>query len=129
MSTSFRDQFIQKLRTKILSIQNFETTTSIEIFQNNTLRPILKYQNDALVHIFLMDLKSKKQDFKTFSAKQKHLLIDNHFRKNPNLRQLLLGMVIALFTSDEIKFYMSVSNELNKRIFSMLRIRLKDQLL
>ena len=128
MSTSFRDKFIEKLRTKIPSIQNLGTNTPVEIFQNNTLRPILKFQNDALIHIFLMDLKSKKQDFKTFNIKQKQLLIDNHLRENSNLRQLLLGMVVALFSSSEMGFYNSAHNELNKRIFSMLKARLNDQL-
>ncbi|MEC8536357.1 MAG: hypothetical protein VXY75_03075, partial [Bacteroidota bacterium] len=56
------------------------------------------------------------------------LLIDTHLRTNSNLRQLLLGMVIALFSVDEIEFYNSVYKELNKRIFSMLKVRLKDQL-
>ena len=128
MSTSSRDQFIIKLRAEIPSIENLGSTKALEIFQNNILRPILKFQNDALVHVFLLDLRSKKIDFKTFNTKKKLLLIDTHLRTNSNLRQLLLGMVIALFSVDEMEFYNSVYKELNKRIFSMLKVRLKDQL-
>lgn len=128
MSTSSRDQFIIKLRTEIPSIENLGSTKALEIFQNNNLRPILKFQNDALVHVFLLDLRSKKIDLKTFNTKKRLLLIDTHLRTNSNLRQLLLGMVIALLSIDEMEFYNSVYKELNKRIFSMLKVRFKDQL-
>ena len=128
MSTSSRDQFIIKLRAEIPSIENLGSTKALEIFQNNILRPILKFQNDALVHVFLLDLRSKKIDLKTFNTKKRLLLIDTHLRTNSNLRQLLLGMVIALFSVDEMEFYNTVYKELNKRIFSMLKVRLKDQL-
>lgn len=128
MSTSSREQFILKLRAEIPSIENLGSTKALEIFQNNILRPILKFQNDALVHVFLLDLRSKKIDLKTFNTKKRLLLIDTHLRTNSNLRQLLLGMVIALLSVDEMEFYNSVYKELNKRIFSMLKVRLKDQL-
>lgn len=128
MSTSSREQFILKLRAEIPSIENLGSTKALEIFQNNSLRPILKFQNDALVHVFLLDLRTKKIDLKTFNTKKRLLLIDTHLRTNSNLRQLLLGMVIALFSIDEMEFYNSVYKELNKRIFSMLKVRLKDQL-
>lgn len=128
MSTSSREQFILKLRAEIPSIENLGSTKALEIFQNNSLRPILKFQNDALVHVFLLDLRSKKIDLKTFNTKKRLLLIDTHLRTNSNLRQLLLGMVIALLSIDEMEFYNSVYKELNKRIFSMLKVRLKDQL-
>ena len=128
MSTSSRDQFIIKLRAEIPSIENLGSTKALEIFQNNILRPILKFQNDALVYVFLLDLRSKKIDLKTFNTKKRLLLIDTHLRTNSNLRQLLLGMVIALFSVDEMEFYKSVYKELNKRIFSMLKVRLKNQL-
>ena len=129
MSTSPREQFILKLRAEIPSTENLGTTTAVEVFQNNSLRPILKFQNDALVHVFLLDLSNKKIDLKTFNTKNRQLLIDKHLRTNSSLRQLLLGMVIALFSIDEMEFYNSVYKKLNKRIFSMLKVRLKDQLL
>ena len=128
MSTSSRDQFVLRLRAEMPSIENLGTTTAIEVFQNNSLRPILKFQNDALVQVFLLDLSSKKIDLKTFNSKKRLLLIDTHLRTNSNLRQLLLGMVIALFSIDEIEFYNIVYKDLNKRILSMLKTRLKDQL-
>ena len=48
MSTSSRDQFILKLRAKIPSIENSGATTAVEVFQNNSLRPILKFQNETI---------------------------------------------------------------------------------
>ena len=128
MSTSSREQFILKLRAEIPTTENLGTIIAVEVFQNNSLRPILKFQNDVLVHVFLLDLNSKKIDLKTLNTKKRKLLIDTHIRTNSNLRQLLLGMVIALFSIDEMEFYNSVYKELNKRIFLMLKARLNDQL-
>ena len=45
------------------------------------------------------------------------------------LKQQLLGIVIGLFTAKELIIYHKDSSIFNKRIFSMLKERLKDQLI
>lgn len=129
MSINFRDQQLLHLRPELPSAQVLEETTAIEIFQNTVLRPILKLQNDALIRLFLFDLKNKKQDFNQYNNLEKQKSIDTHFKSNTALKQQLLGVIIGLFTKVEFEVYQKDSSKINKRIFSMLKKRLEDQLI
>ena len=130
MSTDSRDNFLLKSRPviKCVKISNTEQFI-IEDFQNKVLRPILKFQNDLLINLFIKYSHNKKQVLKILELEVKEKVIDDNFKKNSSLRQLLLGSVIAFFTSDEFITYDNFTYEINKRIFSMLKARLKDQLI
>ena len=130
MSTDSRDNFLLKSRPviKCVKISNTEQFI-IEDFQNKVLRPILKFQNDLFINLFIKYSHNKKQVFKILELEVKEKVIDDNFKKNSSLRQLLLGSVIAFFTSDELITYDNFTYEINKRIFSMLKARLKDQLI
>ena len=129
MSINSRDQFLLKGRPEIPSIQNTTKTLDLEVFQNKVLRPILKLQNTIFVSVFLDELRRKKQDFTTFNSENKHKAIQRHLNTNSNLKQRFLGIVMGLFTNTEMDFYQRHISAINKRIFSMLKIRLKDQLI
>lgn len=129
MSINSRDQFLLKGRPEIPSIQNTTKTLDIEVFQNKVLRPILKLQNTIFVSVFLDELRRKKQDFTTFNSEDKHKSIQRHLNTNSSLKQRFLGIVMGLFTNTEMDFYQRHMSAINKRIFSMLKIRLEDQLI
>ena len=129
MSINSRDQFLMKGRPEISSIQNTTKTLDIEVFQNKVLRPILKLQNTIFVSVFLDELRRKKQDFTTFNSEDKHKSIQRHLNTNSSLKQRFLGIVMGLFTNTEMDFYQRHMSAINKRIFSMLKIRLEDQLI
>ena len=129
MSINSRDQFLLKARPEIPSIQNTTKTLDLEVFQNKVLRPILKLQNTIFVSVFLDELRRKKQDFTTFNSEDKHKAIQRHLNTNSSLKQRFLGIVMGLFTNTEMDFYQRHMSAINKRIFSMLKIRLEDQLI
>lgn len=129
MSINSRDQFLMKGRPEIPSIQNTTKTLDIEVFQNKVLRPILKLQNIIFVSVFLDELRRKKQDFTTFNSEDKYKAIQRHLNTNSSLKQRFLGIVMGLFTNTEMDFYQRHMSAINKRIFSMLKIRLEDQLI
>ena len=129
MSINSRDQFLLKVRPEIPSIQNTTETLDLEVFQNKVLRPILKLQNIIFVSVFLDELRRKKQDFTTFNSEDKHKAIQRHLNTNSSLKQRFLGIVMGLFTNTEMDFYQRHMSAINKRIFSMLKIRLEDQLI
>lgn len=129
MSINSRDQFLLKGRPEIPSIQNTTKTLDIEVFQNKVLRPILKLQNTIFVSVFLDELRRKKQDFTTFNSEDKHKAMQRHLNTNSSLKQRFLGIVMGLFTNTEMDFYQRHMSAINKRIFSMLKIRLEDQLI
>lgn len=98
-----------------------------EIFQNKTLRPVLKLQNDLLVEAFLNYANKQKNYFYTLTTEKKLHYIENSIHKDIKFRNALKGMVIALFTVDEFKEYILNSSNLNKRMMNLLIERLKDQ--
>lgn len=121
-----RDQFIISLRGETIgSITQF--SSSDEKFQNQTLRPILKLQNDLFVAVFKNHISKHKNDFYHYPVEKKLQFIENSIQKDIKFRNALKGMVIALFTIDEYETYILNSSSLNKRMMNMLIERLKSQ--
>ena len=96
-----------------------KTVTEIERFQNQVLRPILKFQH-AIFEIEvsnnpLLD-KLLKQEL---TAERRRFLIKGIVSKI-ELKNQLLGQITGLLTNSEYQFYYSKKKEMDKRIFAML---------
>lgn len=129
MKTSLRDKNIVLLRPKVNSNKNISYKNDIEKFQNIVLRPILKFQNDLLLQVFIFEFEKSKTKFDLIKNEQKIELIINNLKYNNKLKQILLGTIIGMFTNKDINFYKTNYSKINKRIFSMLNDRLIDQLI
>ena len=105
-----------------------KNTSDEEQFQNEVIRPILKFQNELFIKLFLSNCKTYKINFTEFNSEKKHDYINHIFKKDFKLRASFIGTVIALFTLEEFEKY-SVNQQLyNKRIIQMLTERLKNQM-
>lgn len=122
-----RDQFLLELRGEILGTVNHQSSAD-EKFQNETLRPILRLQNDLFICVFKNYIVKHKNDFHTYTIDKKLIFIENAILKDIKFRNSLKGMVIGLFTIDEYAIYIENSSTLNKRMMNMLIERLKNQL-
>lgn len=111
-----------------LNITNSETTTETEIFQNQTLRPILKLQNDLYFSLFTNYALRQKADFNSLSISKKQIFIEQSIQKDAVLKNTFIGITIGMFTLEELKIYESESKVFNKRIITMLIERLKSQI-
>jgi hypothetical protein len=123
---SSRDYYITENRGEIIGIVN-EFSSNEERFQNITLRPILKMQNDLFVEVFKNYINKHKNDFYSFSVEKKLLFIENAIQKDIKFRNALKGIVIGLFTIEEYVEYIKNSSNLNKRMMNMVIERLKSQ--
>ena len=121
-----RDAFIISLRGETIGLVN-PSSSSDEKFQNQTLRPILKLQNDLFVEVFKNHISKHKNDFYLYSVEKKLQFIENTIQKDIKFRNALKGIVIGLFTIDEYTTYIQNSSSLNKRMMNMLIERLKSQ--
>ncbi len=121
-----RDQNLTAWRGDTIGIISPESSAD-ERFQNQTLRPILKLQNDLFVLVFKNHISKHKNDFYTLAVDKKLQFIENAIQKDIKFRNALKGMVIALFTIDEYDLYIKNSSALNKRMMNMLIERLKSQ--
>lgn len=122
-----RNKFIIAFRGETLGALNSETLSD-EIFQNQTLRPILKLQNDIYLEVFKNYISKSKLDFSNFSIEKKMQFIENSIQKDINFQNILKGISIGLFTLEEYLIYSKNSSNLNKRLMSMLIERLKSQI-
>lgn len=121
-----RNTLIREFRGASLGEVN-KSSSSEELFQNQTLRPILKLQNDLLLSVFSNQIVKNKIDFHHFSVEKKLQYIENCIQKDTKFRNALKGIIIGLFTLEEYGEYIKNSSSLNKRMMNMLIERLKSQ--
>jgi hypothetical protein len=122
-----RDSFLNEFRGPTLG-QNTIQSSEEEVFQNATLRPILKLQNDLIVLVFQNYVNQIKLPFKDFTIEKKMSSIATIISKDIQLQNTLKGIVIGLFTTEEYHYYSKTISNSNKRIKAMLIERLQSQL-
>lgn len=123
-----RDSYIIENRGEALGVVTEQSSTE-ERFQNVTIRPILKLQNDLFVDVFKNYISKHKNDFYSYSTEKKLQFIENSVQKDIKFRNSLKGMVIGLFTINEYEDYIKNSSNLNKRMMNMLIERLKSNIM
>ena len=121
-----RDVLLLELRGDAIGIVNTFSSND-EVFQNETLRPILKLQNDLFIEVFKNHINKTKVDFENLTVDRKMQFIENSIQKDIKFRNALKGIVIGLFSVEEYSKYIKNSSELNKRMMNMLIERLKNQ--
>jgi hypothetical protein len=122
-----RETFIIEFRGQSLGEINHQSSEE-EVFQNKTLRPILKLQNELILLAFQSYLDQNKILFNSFSLDKKIKTIESILLKDSQFRNLLKGFVLGLFTLEEYNLYSKNKSELNKRIRTMLIERIQSQL-
>ena len=123
-----RTSSLLAIRPNIDTIDKSLKTKDVEVFQNNVLRPILKFQNDLLLQIFIDYANQYKGVFFKLSDHEKLSYIQQALSTNQRLRSLILGTIVGLFAVEDFGFYKLNSSALNKRIITMTIQRLQSQL-
>ena len=114
---------LQNLRPNIPT--ETEKAGELESFQNNVLRPILKFQHD----LFVADAKANplmKRCFQKDTIDEQRVELKNFFAKNAVSKYAFIGMISGLMTSEEFSYYLSEKATFDKRLSSMLIERLID---
>ncbi len=122
-----REIFLTNFRGETLGFIT-DQSSSEEIFQNATLRPILKLQNDLFVEVVRNQINKHKNDFYKYSAEKKLAYIEHIIKNDIKFRNSLKGIIIGLFTLEEYNNYIQNSTSLNKRMMNMLIERIKNQI-
>lgn len=111
-------------RPQILTAVVNERMSADERFQNATLRPILKFQNDLFIEVFRDYISKHKKIFHDLSLEKRIDYIENAVYKDMKFRNSIKGMVIGQLTIKEYRVYTENSSALNKRIMNMVKDRL-----
>ena len=103
-----------------------DNMSAIELFQNQTLRPIIKMQHTLLIASFKNYIQIRKIDFSSLNVQKKRSKISAVYVKDINYKNRILGFIIGHFTMDEFQYYCLNSSELNKRILKIVVQRVQD---
>ncbi|MDN3723539.1 glyoxalase [Aequorivita sp. SDUM287046] len=123
-----RDSSLLRMRPEIASAKNFPLMTADECFQNRTLRPVAKLQNDLLLAVFKNYVVKHKNVFYDLTIDKRLDYIENAIHKDMKFRNSLKGIIIGQFTLDEFDVYIQNSSALNKRMMDIVKDRLKSNI-
>ena len=112
----------------IIETKEFENSKVEERFQTQTLRPVLKLQNELLLGLFKNHIIESKNTFYALNPEKKDLFIENSLQKNLALKNKLLALAIGMFTIEELEVYSTQTNLYNKRIISLIVERIRSQI-
>jgi|TARA_B110000003_G_scaffold53965_1_gene53795 hypothetical protein len=124
-----RDSYLKSLRPDILTKKINADMSSEEYFQNTVLRPIIKFQNDLLISVFLQFCKKYKNIFFDLSTEKKILYIESVITKDSKLKASFRNLIIGLFSIDEYYEYLKNASALNKRMTGIIKERLISNVL
>jgi len=119
-----RDELVA-LRPIIETIRTTDVSP-IEQFQNECLRPIIKMQHDVLIGLVKNQPNFEEMLLRKGSSQQFQDKIRTFIVKQPSLKHLLIGMIVGMFTVEEMAVYTKHATDFNKRISGMICQRISD---
>ncbi len=117
------------IRPSIPTIINELETSPSERFQNLTMRPILKMQNDLLVQIFKQYIEKRKGVYHQLSIPKRQEYIQKSIQQDLKFKHFLVGTIVGQFTLEEWTLFQEQEKELIRRMTVMIIARLQDQML
>jgi hypothetical protein len=121
-----RDTALVLIRPEIPSARVTSLISDDEYFQNTTIRPVAKLQNDLLVEVFKNYVSKHKNVFYDLSVEKRLDYIENAIHKDMKFRNSLKGIIIGQFTIQEYQVYTQNSSALNKRMMNIVKERIKS---
>lgn len=123
-----RESKLLAIRPQLLNVRVSENMSDDEQFQNKTIRPIVKLQGNLLIEVFKNYIKKRKNTFYELSLEKRFDFIENAIQKDMKFRNSLKGIIIGQFTVEEYLIYIKNSSALNKRMMSIVKERLQDNI-
>jgi hypothetical protein len=98
-----------------------------EVFQNTTLRPILKMQHPLLIQVFYAYILKRRDTYFRMAKKDQMDWITDSVRSDLRLRNQLCGMIIGHFTTEELAIFLENEPDMVRRLTAMLIERLQSE--
>jgi hypothetical protein len=104
------------------------TDNPTEQFQNEVLRPILKFQHERIIAVFRHHIVKRKVPLDGMAPDDQRNYVEKAFQKDLALRNQLVGVVLGLLTEEEWGTFVEWERELNRRMHDMLIQRIQSTL-
>ncbi|WP_341906774.1 hypothetical protein [Fluviicola taffensis] len=98
-------------------------STDLELFQNQYLRSILKYQNDHLILLVKDTFHQMNPNFLNLMEKERRQFMRQMIQNNQALRNQCIGLIVGFLESDQFSWYLKNKTSCNKRILQMVEKR------
>lgn len=125
---NLRDLQVVEMRPEIPSAKVSEKMSSDEYFQNQTLRPITKLQEDLILEVFRNYIVKHKNSFYELNLEKRLDYIENAILKDIKFRNSLKGIIIGQFSLEEYRKYILNSSALNKRMMNIVKQNLQGRI-
>lgn len=116
----------KNLRPTIASAKVNDSMSVEEQFQNSVLRPIIKLQHNSIIALFDHYLAHSDFDITKFEPAKKLEFLKTVASRNQHLRNQLVGMIMGMFTEEELEIYLNNMGEYSRRIMQMISQRIQD---
>jgi len=123
-----RDINLKDLRPEIPSARITDNMSSDERFQNETLRPVAKLQDELLLAVFRNYITKHKNKFYELKLEKRFEYIENAIQRDIKFRNSLKGVIIGQFTLEEYDSYIKNSSSLNKRMMNIVKERIQSNI-
>lgn len=116
----------KELRPTIVNAVVNNQMSTIEQFQNQVLRPVIKLQHNIIIALFNSYLKHSSFDINSLDQEKKKEFLKNIISRNQHMRNQYVGLISGMFTDDEFELYLTNPSEYGRRIIQMIAQRLQD---
>lgn len=128
MINANREQQLLNLRPVLPKALTDIQTSELELFQNKTLRPIVKYQHGIIMLVIKHFITSTNTKFFEENAEKRVSYIRGSLSKNSSLKKQYVGLVIGMMTLSELEEFLNHSSEYAKRIIQIITNRILDSM-
>ena len=106
---------------------DLSTSKGEERFQNETLRPMLKWQHLLLRTLFEHYIQKRKGVYFALPKASRPAWVADSIRSDQRFRNLLAGTVIGQFTEAELRFFNEHETECMRRLVALTIERLQSE--
>lgn|SRR5690554_2937847 len=121
-----RDLAIKSIRPQLLD--KADNCASVEQFQNDTLYPIIRFQNSFVFAQFHGYVRKFKPAFNAYNQQTQRNYIQDVLRSDPRIRNSLIATIVSMMTLEEYTFYCRHKVVVNIQIICLLTERLQEHL-
>lgn len=121
-----RDHAVKSIRPELPA--NADSINSIEQFQNDTLHPIIRFQDSLVFAQFRKYVRKFKPAFNAYNQRAQRNYIQEVLKNDPRIRNSLIATIVSMMTLEEYNFYCDHKLKVNRQIITLLVERLQAHL-
>lgn len=118
-----RDQAVKSIRPELPT--NAGGGNLLNKFQNDTLHPILRFQDSIVFAQFKKYIQKFKSAFNAYNQRAQRNYIQDVLINDPRIRNSLIATIVSMMTLEEYNFYCENKIKVNDQIISLVIERLQ----